>query len=205
MNMTKEERQKLIDEMYVQLSSRVLAHRMTGMDDGYHVVCERCESPIEERFLLAWYEAHSAHHWLDGPRDLNVIDKEFANQISVDQVLTWPTEINSPVKSILAPWFVLESDFLFIQPTICGCRVDFAILRWKWNGEAVVRSPLVIVECDGHDFHERTKDQAQRDRARDRAFQECGYLIMRFTGSEIWKDAAKCVKQVDRVLNGDSE
>ena len=43
-----------------------------------------------------------------------------------------------------------------------------------------------IVECDGHDFHERTKQQAQHDKQRDRFLQAEGFKVFRFTGSEIW-------------------
>ncbi|WP_017182260.1 endonuclease domain-containing protein [Sphingobium xenophagum] len=53
----------------------------------------------------------------------------------------------------------------------------------------------LVVECDGHDFHERTKRQAARDRARDRSMLEAGYQVMRFTGSEIYADAMACARQ----------
>jgi very-short-patch-repair endonuclease len=43
----------------------------------------------------------------------------------------------------------------------------------------------VVVECDGHDFHERTKEQAKRDKRRDRDLQKLGYEVFRFTGSEL--------------------
>lgn len=48
------------------------------------------------------------------------------------------------------------------------------------------------IECDGHDFHERTKEQAAHDKARDRYFQSLGLIVLRYTGSEIWRDAIKC-------------
>lgn len=47
----------------------------------------------------------------------------------------------------------------------------------------------LVVECDGHDFHERTREQASRDRARDRRLQAAGYFVFRFTGSDIHWDA----------------
>ena len=43
----------------------------------------------------------------------------------------------------------------------------------------------IVVELDGHDFHEKTKEQAQKDKDRDRSLTRAGYKIMRFTGSEI--------------------
>lgn len=53
-----------------------------------------------------------------------------------------------------------------------------------------------VVECDGHEFHEKTKRQAARDRQRDRACQALGYQLFRFTGSEIFADASGCALEV---------
>ena len=46
----------------------------------------------------------------------------------------------------------------------------------------------IIIELDGHEFHEKTKDQAARDKKRDRVLQRSGYKVYHFTGSEIWND-----------------
>lgn len=54
----------------------------------------------------------------------------------------------------------------------------------------------ICVECDGHEYHARTKEQAARDRSRDRWLQTAGYMVLRFTGSEIWRDPADCAIQV---------
>ena len=59
----------------------------------------------------------------------------------------------------------------------------------------------VAVECDGHDFHEKTKKQAAHDKKRDREIAEVGLTLLRFTGSEIFKDAKACAIQVLRVLS----
>jgi very-short-patch-repair endonuclease len=59
-----------------------------------------------------------------------------------------------------------------------------------------------ILECDGHDYHERTKEQAAHDRQRDRAIQALGIMVIRFTGSEIHKDADKCANEaINMILN----
>lgn len=58
----------------------------------------------------------------------------------------------------------------------------------------------VVVECDGHDFHEKTKEQAARDKARDRDMQAAGYLVLRFTGSEIYKSVEMCAEQVEYAI-----
>ncbi|KAA0117930.1 DUF559 domain-containing protein [Methylobacterium sp. P1-11] len=58
------------------------------------------------------------------------------------------------------------------------------------------KNHMAVVECDGHEFHERTKEQAQRDRSRDRRLQEAGYRVFRFTGSEIYRDPLGCAREV---------
>ncbi len=61
--------------------------------------------------------------------------------------------------------------------------------------ELAVKTPVqknLILECDGHDFHEKTKEQAAKDKRRDRELQHLGYRVFRFTGSEIHNDAIAC-------------
>ena len=58
----------------------------------------------------------------------------------------------------------------------------------------------LAIECDGHDFHERTKEQAERDRSRDRWMIANGVQVIRFTGREIWRDPEECARQIGSVL-----
>tara|TARA_R110000868_G_scaffold109725_1_gene297988 strand:- start:671 stop:1138 length:468 start_codon:yes stop_codon:yes gene_type:complete len=57
----------------------------------------------------------------------------------------------------------------------------------------------IAIECDGHDFHERTKLQAMRDRSRDRTLVADGVTVVRFTGAEIWRNPNGCVAEVTRI------
>jgi very-short-patch-repair endonuclease len=61
-------------------------------------------------------------------------------------------------------------------------------------------SPRLIVEVDGHEFHEKTKEQAKRDKERDRNLQMEGYRVMHFTGSEVFHKAYDCASQVIKML-----
>lgn len=70
--------------------------------------------------------------------------------------------------------------------------VDFALAFPRHD----MPPAIVAVECDGHDFHDRTKQQVARDKARDRFMAERQIPVLRFTGSEIWKDAYACAEQV---------
>lgn len=71
-----------------------------------------------------------------------------------------------------------------------GYRFDFAF------GGILLGAQRILIECDGHDFHERTKEQAARDRAKDRIAQINGATILRFTGSEIHRDPSECCLQI---------
>lgn len=87
------------------------------------------------------------------------------------------------------------------QEIHCGdqtYRVDFEIAVFLPVG--FLETMTVVVECDGHEFHEKTKEQAARDKARDRAIQACGIPVLRFTGSEIWHAPWKCADQVQRAV-----
>lgn len=64
---------------------------------------------------------------------------------------------------------------------------------------AAIGTDKIAIEIDGHNYHERTKEQAQHDKSRDRYLVECGWRVLRFTGSEVFKDAAACVRQIERV------
>lgn len=59
----------------------------------------------------------------------------------------------------------------------------------------------LIVECDGHDFHEKTKEQVARDKSRDRAAALDGFEVFRFSGSELWRDPWGCASQVIEWAN----
>lgn len=54
---------------------------------------------------------------------------------------------------------------------------------------------LLIVELDGHDFHEKSREQAEHDKRRDRWFAAKGLRVIRFTGSEVWRNARACIDE----------
>jgi hypothetical protein len=79
------------------------------------------------------------------------------------------------------------------QVEVLGCyRVDFLLAVQNNTG----LKSFVAVECDVHDYHERTKEQAARDRSRDRTMQVAGIAVLRFTGSELYSDPMGCATEV---------
>lgn len=53
----------------------------------------------------------------------------------------------------------------------------------------------VLVECDGHEFHHKTKKQVEYDNERQLALQTAGYDVIRFSGSQIYKDPLGCAEK----------
>lgn len=80
-------------------------------------------------------------------------------------------------------------------------RIDFRIIYRPHSD--IEPSTEILVECDGHNFHERTKEQATRDRSKDRNLQALGYRVLRYTGSEIWRDPLKCAIESLQCLSND--
>lgn len=79
-----------------------------------------------------------------------------------------------------------------------GTRVDFVVLT---DDSAVdQKRGVIVVECDGHDFHERTKEQAARDRSRDRALTRSGIQFLRFTGREIYRSSYDCLIEIENTI-----
>lgn len=76
---------------------------------------------------------------------------------------------------------------LYLQRKVCGHRADFV---------AEVGAIRAVVECDGHQYHNATKQQVQHDRELDRLLQREGFKVLRFTGSEIYRDAEVCAATV---------
>lgn len=77
------------------------------------------------------------------------------------------------------------------QYNLACYRYDFAICV---GGEA-----LVLIECDGKDFHS-SPEQIENDAEKDRTAIELGKRILRFTGSMINSHANLCAKEAVRAL-----
>ena len=75
-------------------------------------------------------------------------------------------------------------------------RLDFVVGYWPMDEVEIA----VGVECDGHEWHDKTPAQAARDKARDRALAGFGFPVLRFAAIEVFNDANKCASEVFEVL-----
>lgn len=75
-----------------------------------------------------------------------------------------------------------------VQFEIGEFHVDFAFPQKK-----------IAVEIEGHSFHS-SKEQRIFDAKREREIQSLGWIVYRFTGSEIFSDIDKHVNEIEEIL-----
>ena len=75
-------------------------------------------------------------------------------------------------------------------------RVDFFIPVIYKNQEEIG----FIIECDGYDFHQKTKEQVEEDNIRQRKLQKEGYEVIRLSGTEIYHKPYQCALEVKNII-----
>lgn len=153
------------DEDMAEAVAAVVESRATS-DTTYNIVgnlLRFTKSPIERIFALGLIELAAA----EGMAVVSFAEGQFLPVLG-------PFPAGSLTRLVVEP-----------QREIGGLHPDFLIRLWIQPGGAIYS---ILVECDGHDFHEKTKEQAARDKARDRRLLDEGFTVARFTGSEIHAD-----------------
>jgi very-short-patch-repair endonuclease len=84
------------------------------------------------------------------------------------------------------------ADGIYINPQmqVGRYRVDFSIVSVGYGPREHL--PPVVVELDGHDFHDKDKRQRSYEKKRDRDLQREGFKVLHFTGSDVVKDPFAC-------------
>lgn len=167
-----------------------------------HFATRACESPIEQLFMLTcitrgWSLGYqtSPESWREAVWD------------RVGGSIDLPPDDRSRLDRLGRLWGIGGKPVLVLESvngpdSSCRCiaqlpvrlrgrrgRIDFAFF--------LSGGTRVAVELDGHDFHERTKEQARAEKSRQRALTALGWHVLRFTGSEVYADAEACLNEVE--------
>lgn len=99
------------------------------------------------------------------------------------------TEINNEIW--VAPRQYAKGAGVHITPQyqVGKYRADFLLEQVQIGPDSILTP--VIVELDGHAFHDRDKHQRSYEKARDREFQRSGFKVLHFTGSDVFADPYK--------------
>lgn len=150
--------------------ARQIVTIMSVLDDPKEgkVAFDRCESPAERLFLLGGMVTSNADSG-------GVVSIRFKTD----------SEEGDHLGMLFPPRTSDEEDLEISQQRWIGQhRVDFCI-----------ESAALAIEIDGHEFHEKTKEQAQSDKRRDRDIARAGYQVIRFTGSEVYSNPGAVIKE----------
>lgn len=97
-----------------------------------------------------------------------------------------PNFFESPLEQIFYELALLDLH-LYPQHRVGKYRLDFAI-----------PDKMIAIELDGHEYH-KTKYQRTHDAQRDRWLFGQGWHVLRFTGTEIYKDLDRCIDEVCKL------
>ena len=155
----------------------ILAYDATSLRWSLASLLSEVSSPIERRLLVALLARRKTNNGTVPPRAVRVTMGDRECRLSCDSDHGVLLDIK-------------------MQHSVGNYRADFLV---SWVSEVRpegIASVSTVVEADGHDFHERTKKQAAHDKRRDREMQAQGLAALRFTGSEIHRDAFACAGEV---------
>ncbi len=69
----------------------------------------------------------------------------------------------------------------------------------KYRVDFLVPSKKIVIELYGYEYH-KDKRKLTQDAQRERYLQKRGYQVLRFTGSEVYKDVTQCVDEVIAII-----
>lgn len=124
------------------------------------------------------------------------------------------TLCNSPIEVIFnlafdlvcfsQDWLYLSLDPQYEIQSRDGLKkyyIDFAFIAEDTEILSLKNSDYKLaIECDGHDFHEKTKGQVVKDNEREFELKMQGFDVLRFSGSQIYNSPLKCAVQTAQYI-----
>lgn len=142
-----------------------------------------------------------------------------------EPLITTAQRLESPLEVVMLSAIKVAANFLEFQDPRATDMLKFAqqerhitidtsaaVPVGTYRADLVIHAKLdnqqqpfapVVIECDGFNYHDKTREQAVRDRQRDRYMQKANYLVARFAGDEIVEQPLECAFEVyDLALRG---
>jgi very-short-patch-repair endonuclease len=116
-------------------------------------------------------------------------------------------------KQIIQKWF--DENYKYIEKALDKCESPIeeklfmaSLLRLrlipqheigKYRCDFIHEESKTVIEVDGHEYH-HTQEQRTNDLKRQRFLQSEGWQVIRFTGSEIYRDAKRCISEIKKII-----
>lgn len=179
------------EEKVGQLIGEIRLGLLNQFDDRAEGFLSDCESPIERLFMVSLLAAG-----LTSPFDADAKCAAYRKATEPLGAVFQGDDYWSALLAVLVVNGAADTPIVTAQQRVSiadrDMRIDFVFVGNEGGCAAV--------ELDGHDFHERTKEQAARDKSRDRLLTAAGWRVLRFTGSEVYANPHECVRESFKSL-----
>lgn len=118
--------------------------------------------------------------------------------------------INSPIEKLYYVALIIllnkKDIFLYVdfQSEIqCNDKTyyaDFTICYDEKLNDMLKENFNLIIECDGYNFHQKTKEQVDYDNKREYDLKMQGYEILRFSGRQIYNNPMECAEETLKFI-----
>ncbi len=152
-------------------------------------------------FMIIQSESGSCISWENPMWDAYWFVANFPNVTPI-QVSTWDEAV-AVAQRIFAPRVVTESP---VEELMLKALVALNLVPETQFQEAHYRMDFAFpdkrlgIEIDGHNYH-KTKEQRQHDAQRDRFLSARGWTVLRFTGSEVFRNPNRCANEIATALS----
>lgn len=144
-------------------------------------------NPLGTReFPFYWWALGAKFDYPDGAKHL------FAKTGSAAEAYFFRPFSLMPGVEYLTDRLRFGSMMLVPQHRVAKSRIDFALLD---------RGRAIAIEVDGRAFHHMTNAQIDADYLRQRRVTAAGFSVIRFTASEVFRNAEGCWEQAKAVLD----
>jgi len=131
--------------------------------------------------------------------------KQLYLQQKIDETKRWfqliESFLESPIERIAFMYLIKAANENF-PPMALRIEEQFRVGPYKVDFMVIHRDTdtYIAIECDGHEFHEKTKEQAARDKKRDRYLAKKGIIVLRYTGSQICSNPMEIYNDVCQII-----
>ncbi|MCP4343287.1 MAG: DUF559 domain-containing protein [Desulfobulbaceae bacterium] len=174
---------EVVQKSFLAYKNRRFSELTMLLEETEFILEKICDSPMERLFFIDVLE--ECYAW---NLDISII-KEFDEARYITCRLSNMGDSLENYRLSIRPQCPVTLDgTLILTPKDKFYTIDFLLELTKEIDLITHSVANIVVEIDGHDFHERTKEQAKRDKERDRYFTKAGYKVYRYTGSEVFQN-----------------
>lgn len=169
-----------------------LAEEDYALVDIFSNLCRKAQEMIFFAFSMAERKLYSCSWYCQTLVDMTPIEQIYSVAFLTYNQTNWSAKSEKRILFEITPQAEIKIDDK-------RYKADFLINSFICKDGSKILEKPIIVECDGYEYHS-TKEQRNADTERENDFKMKGYQVIRFTGSQIYKDAYLCIMQTIKFV-----